>query len=353
MLKPNFSTQPERVIFSQNETSNNASKSLQITAQIVNILNFSFCLWVFLSLKKFVKHKNKLMIASNNLRRKIIVLSACTPIVPLIRILSSQAVLSLSWFISKRNDRICEIVVDTSIVLYYIALLPVFIFLWVKQRFLYKQPSMRHLNTIKLKILSYFSVFLVSVAGMVICILFVLPNSFIMVPPSMECRKNTEVVPIVNDKIYHVSSMTAILGTQLILFLLFVYPLLMYKKSKSMNKNRLVTKKITATLKHAAISNVIMTSSIVLTLILLTTVLDGLPNYIRNSFYDFGTCFILFSVVISFKNWKKIFTFSIHRTSMTRKSTTAGYSRKTVSDKNEISLQESKNSKKIKNSLNK
>ena len=338
MLKYNFSVQPRNVILEQNKTTSNTAKNLQIVAQIINVLNFAFCLWVFLSLRKFVKHKNKLMIASNNLRRKIIVLSAYTPIVPLVRTISSQVVLSVSWFATERDDKLCEAVLDVSMILYYLALLPVFNFLWVKQRFLYKQPSMKHLNTTKLKILSYFSVFLASVAGMLTCVLFVIPNSFVMLTPSMECKRKSDVVPMVKDKIYHISSMTVILGTQLILFVLFVYPLVVYKKGKTMKKNRLVIKRISATLKHAAISNGIMTSSIVITLVLLTTVLKDYPSHILNSFYDLGMCFILFSVVVSFKNWKNIFTFSLHKTSMNRNCTYAG---KSIYNLNEKSLRSS------------
>lgn len=335
MLTYNFSIQ-------QNKTTNYTSKNLQIVAQIINVLNFAFSLWVFLSLRKFVKLKNKLM-ASNNLRKKIVVLSAYTPIIPLVRIISSQVVLSISWFATQKNDKLCETVLDASMVFYYLALLPVFNFLWVKQRFLYKQPSMRHLNTTKLKTLSYFSVFLAPVAGMLTCVLFVIPNSFVMLTPSMECKRKSDVVPIVKHKMYHISSMAVILGTQLILFVLFVYPLVVYKKGKTMNKNRLVIKKITATLQHAAISNGIMTSSIVITLVLLTTVLKNFPSHILNSFYDLGMCFILFSVVVSFENWKNIFTFSLRKTSMNRKCT---YAAKSIYYINEKSL-------KSLNSLNK
>ena len=148
----------------------------------------------------------------------------------------------LFWigFNNDSSDQICEIVIDISLVVYALIHVAVYLLFWLRQQFIYKQPSVILLNTKKIKILN--CIFL--------CFLFV---CFGLTLVFVESRSNQSTIngcyyyhgQFEKDlnlpfAVYHISSFIVI-GFEISFIGLLLYPLLcLWNK---INKNNAKNKK--------------------------------------------------------------------------------------------------------------
>ena len=293
----------------QNESYFKIRFYLQPIALTTNIANFLFCLWIFFSLKKFASYQRQ--------KRKssfLVNYPPYTAVFPLIRIISTQSILFVEWFPHSKNDQICAVLVKVSRVLYFISLLLIYVFPWLRQQYLYQQPSMRHLNTKLVKLMSTALILTYVLSTIAICFLIVFRSSFVADLFSMECVREA-ASPKFQEIITKVFFLLALgfVVNQIIIFSLFTYPLLQYKNSRAPKRNDQVSKSIVSTLKHAAASVGVSTSATFLTGTTKIDPIKRLPGSFRASMFDVAMCMVLFSVVVSFEKWRSVLCFSLSR----------------------------------------
>ena len=135
------------------------------------------------------------------------------------------------------GDYICETVMDITIGTYYLALLPVYIFLWMRQRSLFQQPSINRLYSTTVKGISWGSLLFLIVAGVGIVVVFVVPKAYLASPRG--CILTEEEAE--NVTVFYILLVVLLTG-QITLLALFIYPLHLHRNVQvtlptSSNKN--------------------------------------------------------------------------------------------------------------------
>ena len=124
-----------------------------MAAQTITILVFIGISWLLASLASVLRRQQQQKKNSCKLVRL-----AMIPVgLALCRVISSQAAIlgeRLSR-IDKQGDLVCEITFDVSTVCYLISMQPVYLFLFYRQRTLYRQPTLQHLNTRLVAVLNW------------------------------------------------------------------------------------------------------------------------------------------------------------------------------------------------------
>ena len=297
--------------------------TFDVISCLINTANFSVCLWVLLSLINFYNYQKRKNIALK--KNTFLVKYTCfTPLFPLIRIILTQSTLFVKWFSTHENDQVCQVLMSLSKVILFISSTTVYVFPWVKQRCLYQQPSMRHLNTNCIKAVSGTLLLFSIIISIGLCLTLVIPFRVSMDPYTKECVKKTTLsdVPL-STKIFYVFSIASFIVNQVSLLALFTYPLRKHNKRQSDNQNCKLSKMIVSTLRHAVYSTVVNTTGTIFTGFLVTFLClkYNLPIHLQKSVADIGLSILLFSVIVSFVKWRSILTFSLSSKSSTRGNT--------------------------------
>merc|ERR1739838_852825 len=107
------------------------------------------------------------------------------------------------------------------------AILPTYVFLWYRMRMIYTQPSLKHLNNSTVRFLSYTFILLLLAGGSTACaVAFLQPMNFRI--SSAGCVNHLEHV--VDYTSNYLATGTLVLS-QLILFGLFLYPLMIHRQA--------------------------------------------------------------------------------------------------------------------------
>ena len=274
-------------------------------SQALTLINFVVDLWLLIALCRYSKLRRKSGRSGDN-KMKILKWAACTPVIPLIRVLSTQLVVSIGTFVDpEKSDLGCEWAVDLSVCAYYAAMLSVYTFLWSRQRYIYTQPSMRHMDTRMIKFLSKMALLIMYVAGLALCVLFVWPFRYEMV--AGDCQRRQGEVTTWTNEVFHYSSLAAMVTTQVIMFLLFVHPLLKFRHgSLAVNQDQ-VNRRLANATRQAALSTAVSSAAIFVSAVVASTLLpDHSPVHFSNAIYDVGLSIVVFSVVLSFERWTQI-----------------------------------------------
>ena len=278
-----------------------------IPSEALTIVNFVFCVWSTVALYRFGysnwKNSNK------NFKSFLLVfLSVLTPCVTCLKVLCTQAIIIVGRTLAddeKNGQYVCEAVTDLTVVLYYMSNLPIYLFLWTRQRILYSQSSLKPLNTKPVKFLSTFAIFLLVIVGIVIIVLLVVPKSYLM--SDYGCIRNSEEN---TNEIMRYIAISIMVMSQVIIFALFVYPLNHYKnKTSSGDKNSL---KMNNRLKRAtklATGSLVLCSFSDLCALALTSIIlpDTTPRDFTGIIFDLGLCVNIISLFVSFEK----FSFSV------------------------------------------
>ena len=300
-------------------------EKLEIVSIVINILNFSVCLWILFALLKLSNYK------SNQRKQKYykhdkscLTNYICfVPIFPSLRVIATQCTMVVKWYPYEKNGIACQYLNKISIVFMFVSLTMIFIFPWLRQLHLYQQPTLKRLNTKLVKALSVALLIELIVGAIVVGSLYFFNSNFKQDLETMECVKlNYELDPTL--KIIYCIAVVGFLVYQVSLFALLMYPLIKHIRKGGSEQNSQTKKKITSMLKHAVVCVVILTCVPLLASILenSSSFTEKLPLYLQHSLIDTELNILLFSVVISFENWKGILTFSYPpQASITRAST--------------------------------
>ena len=200
---------------------------LWLASLVINFTLLSVSAWMVINIGtygirsgKFRRNKKKTL--SEHFMLKILFV---TSILIFPRILTTQALLWIGYERGTNEDRQCEDVIDLTVLFYYIALFPVAIFLWLRQRSLYLQPSLIWLYTKPIQILSWGCISFLILSGLGICFLLMIPTDF---QSSWNgCRGKTGVD---RHSIVRYILTAVLVSGEVALLCLFIYPLHRHKK---------------------------------------------------------------------------------------------------------------------------
>ena len=195
---------------------------LWLASLVINFTLLSVSAWMVINIGlygirsgKFRRNKKKTL--SEHFMLKVLFTTA---ILMFPRILTTQAMLWIGYESGTSADRQCELVNDFSVGLFYLEIFPIGLFLWLRQRSLYLQPSLLRLYTKPLKILSWGCIIFLFCSGVGITLVLIIPSYF---ESSQNGCRETEG----NDHhttVLYILTAILIIG-ELALLALFIYPL--------------------------------------------------------------------------------------------------------------------------------
>ena len=227
--KINTTENPLPAVVTANETNTYSKISLQhllwLISLLISIVLFIVALWLAATIGfygfttgKFYSKKQSSRSECTMLR---IMFSGAIFILP--RLATTNILVWFGWESSLSQNQGCEIVIDISIVVYFLCLLQVSLFLWFRQRYLYLQPSLQRLYSMFIKVLSLGCIAFIFLAG----IGFVL---YLTIPQTFQASSNG-CVPIKEDKplVYYLLASASVLA-EFVLIFLFIYPLYHHRR---------------------------------------------------------------------------------------------------------------------------
>ena len=225
----NTTENPLQVVMTINETNTYSKMSLQhllwLISLLISIVLFIVALWLaatigFYGFKtgKFYSKKQSSRSECTMLR---IMFSGAIFVLP--RLATTNILVWFGWESSLSQDQGCEIVIDISVVVYFLCLMHVGLFLWFRQRYLYLQPSLQRLYSMFIKVLSWGCIGLIFLSG----IGFVL---YLTIPRTFQASSNG-CLPIKEDKqlVYYLLASVLVLA-EFVLIFLFIYPLYRHRR---------------------------------------------------------------------------------------------------------------------------
>ena len=177
----------------------------------------SSALYTLRSRKKMNFHKDQ---------NRILQMATLTSALTLPRLLLTQLLFWIGYNDDDREDQICEIIMDISAVAYVLGFMVVYLFLWMRQHYIYKQPSIASINTKTIRFLSW-ACFTYIILG-AIAVIFLFVKDADHRPTSIGCytRRNvTNVNKTTSFNVYYFSSAVLVLA-QISVLALLVYPLI-------------------------------------------------------------------------------------------------------------------------------
>lgn len=269
-------------------------------------------LWLTASLIKYGVQYEKWKSTRQKSNPKILLsLAVLSTIMTLCTMVLTQAITLIGKLHAKNEigDKACEISMDVSIVFFYLSIIPVYFFLWYRQKMLYAQPSLMHLNTKVVKFFSYSFILLILFGGGFSTVIFIIPLSF-NITASGCVRSHDQAFNYLPN--YLAASILVL--SQFILFGLFCYPLRMHKIAiNSMNKeyrgnpNMDTEKRLMLAIRSATVSMGVCIISDLMAMVLVALILpENLPGHCSSAFYDLSLFVNIMSITFSFKDHKKI-----------------------------------------------
>ena len=205
----------------------NGGRNVAIAAQVITALLTTATVWTFFSFLVFGVRKGAWRGSKSRTPFVLMSLATAAPAFAFVRVLSTQALLVIGdpdLFDPSASN--CSVVYSVNIISYSISILCVYTYLWYRQRTLYSKPSLRHLNTKFINLVSLSVMPLIAVGIVSICVLFHMTEHRAM--PNLGCT--FKFTPALGAKpLYALVTMTSVM--QLALFLLFLYPLRNFSSS--------------------------------------------------------------------------------------------------------------------------
>ena len=283
---------------------------LWMCSQAIIPLNFLFCLWVFVSLRRFGITSGKLQ---NKKKKSVFLMTLISIILPIVvglKVILTQSVLVLGrihFTDYNKGNSWCETLMDVSTYMYCVSVLTTYSFYWVRQRILYSKKTIRYLNTNFVKFTRVFAL-LFMVFGVIIATLYTKENRYVFLEHG--CAKNFEAH---KNVIYDYLAISTMVISQILLFCLFIYPLCYLKQQskRNINKATSATKERLESALNTVTKGFLL--GVASDLVSLSISLFKLPNTVpRESLltvYDVGLCVSVLSVVLASGKIKKILLF--------------------------------------------
>ena len=203
---------------------------LWFASLVINSIINAISVWLLTSIAvymietgKFRRNKRKTL--SDSLMMKL-ALAIAILIFP--RFLTTYALLWVGYQPPNPNsDHACEALIDSSAITYCIALYPISVFLWLRQRSLYLQPSLRNIYTIPVQVISWGSIVFLTFAGVGITLVVTIPVDFESSLNGCSGKDGEDRQKVLR---YILTGILAI--GEILLLSLFIYPLHRHRQSK-------------------------------------------------------------------------------------------------------------------------
>ena len=212
--------------------------------QIVNSLLCVGLLWLLFCLIRYNFFRKKLKLTKKSVfkpKNAMIVLAIMSPIAALLRSLLTQMIIFVGNHPHYFDLSACEVTMDISLVLYCFTLLPVYFFIWCRQKVIYSKPTMKNFKTTLVKVLSKTFVLLFLVGGIFSLYVAVEPKTYMNSPNnrSIGCvlyKKNeTNITSVRHFSNYMAAAI--VITSQFLLLGLLLNPLIKQSNFSCKNDN--------------------------------------------------------------------------------------------------------------------
>ena len=190
----------------------------------------------------------------------------------------------------------CNPIVKVKITLTSVAVYSIYAFLWMRQQFFYAEPAIQHLSRPLIRALSWGALGFLTLALLIGIVLFLVTRFYQMTEHG--CLNHHNTIPPVIPWIF---VGTATVLSQLILFALFVYPLLQHRSQLDAS-SRFNFSRFVPLIKRVAMATAICIISDIIALLLIVLVKDQ-DDIIRILAYDVSLVVNVICVMASFSDW--------------------------------------------------
>ena len=220
----------ELTVLTTNETTNYSQMPLQhvlwLISLLISIVLSIVGLWLVATIGFYGfttgKFYYKKQSSHNECLLMRIMFSGTIFILP--RLATSNILVWFGYGSSLSQNQGCEIVVDISVVVYFLCLLHVGLFLWFRQRYLYLQPSLQRLYSVYIKALSWGYIVFAFLSG----ISFVL---YMTIPQNFQASSNGCVRTKRDKRLDNYLLASLLVLTEIVFVFLFIYPLYRHHRS--------------------------------------------------------------------------------------------------------------------------
>ncbi|CAK8675855.1 uncharacterized protein LOC143460542 [Clavelina lepadiformis] len=225
----------------------------------------------------------------------------------LCRFANNQALL-LTWW---NSDTRCSTLLNLSIALYFIAMHPVYLFLWVRQRIFYSNRALKHLYGKTVRFLSW-AALVCFISVTILCMVL-----FVVDPENSATGRVCKNASNYQDTNQHfqgvkVNTMAGLLagGIQLSFLALFLYPIMDNKlramRSQHMRSGSIAL--ITLIRRSFVLAGVCILTDVAIAL-LLKTIYVNFPDAIFAplAMYDVNLLVNLLCIIMTFRRWRVMF----------------------------------------------
>ena len=287
-----------------------SSKKEWLLVTLISSINLITAIWstftfflYCIRLKKWSLSENR----TNNYKAISATLALLTTLLTLPRLLTTILVNNISSFKLSRitEDHLCEVLLDLADVFYYIAILPPYTFFWFRQRMLYIQPSLKHFDSIMIRVVSFATLFLIYCGCGTACILFVYPKSYEFI--GLGCVKRQEEV---NNFSPNIISLCCIIQSQFFLNILLCYPLKAYWKSfkNRVHSTSVIGERLVHITKFTVLLSLLCSMSDILVLIISQSISSHLRlKTLSSTLYDINLLINMVCVLLTFQNKTGVF----------------------------------------------
>ena len=298
--------------------------SIWILSEVVTSLLCIGTVWSFAAVVSYATSTDKWN-RSDKPKAKISnlwVLASLCPATFLLRVLTTQSLIIIDRTFPNNasGDYACEVVVDTSVVLFSFSTFPAYLFFWYRQKMLYSQPSLKHLKTKTVRFFNVAFLTLFLLGGGSSCFIHTIPTSYQM--SNLGCVMRPGRQSALANQI----TAATLIVSQLILLGLFCHPLCLHRSSggaararsassASRGKKRNKEERVYTAIRKATVSMLLCVSSDVAALVSFVTIASvaGTPLCLLRLVYDVSLFVNIVAVVYSFEGFSKIL-FAVFRT---------------------------------------
>ena len=189
----------------------------------------------------------------------------------------------------------CNTIVKIKVALSAIAILGIYVFLWIRQRFCYSDPAMAHLSSRATRYLSIASLALLILAQLVGSVLFLATRFYKITYRG--CYNYANTIPAELPWIWNI---LGTLGSQIMLLLLFLYPL---TRHKSLVSSTTPFRTFLPVIQRAMVTASICVVSDLVSSLLILLVSDT-DDIIPTLAYDISIVINVICVILSYSDWK-------------------------------------------------
>ena len=198
-------------------------QAIWISSFIVNIILITLSMWLTASSTLYISKYSKKNFERN--RKRLLQMAILASALTLPRLLLTHLLFWIGYN-DDEEDQTCEILMDTSVIAYVLAFIMVYLFLWMRQHFIYKQPSITSINTKTIRVLSWTCFTYIILGAIAVIFLFVKDTGHQSTSIGCYARTNiTNVNELISFNVFYLSSAVVVLA-QISVFALLVYPLI-------------------------------------------------------------------------------------------------------------------------------